>query len=225
MRAHAKQAFPDDVLEIFGSERTGLALATSDIDLRLVTKEVIEHTDGKNALPPTKADRLLLGNKLYRLKSLFQRKKDYTLCCIRHARYPLISMQDRNSGLDVQVVLSNDTSQSRTVMSKYMEEYPYLRELYSVVKTMFDVRGLSDVFRGGFGSYAIFIMIIASLRHSPPKRRDAAGGLINFLQFWGEYDTSTNGISIEPTVYYNKEKELVMPAAVKKMIMVCPSYI
>ena len=105
-------------------------------------------------------------------------------------------------------------------MRDYMVEYPYLRQLYYVVKTIFDVRGLSDVFRGGFGSYSIFMMIVASLRHSPHPRNDAAGGLINFFKFWSSYDTKTKGISIEPTYLFDKASEPVMGDKIKSKIEV-----
>lgn len=211
---------PDDVLEIFGSERTGLSLAMSDIDLRLMSKEAASDTQ-KNPLPPSRTERYRLLKKLYTLQGSLQEKKDYMLVALRHARYPLISLQDRATGLDVQIVLSNDTSVSRAAMSQYLQEYPYLHELYTVIKTMFDVRVLSDVYHGGFGSYSIFMMIVASLRLSPPEQANAAGGLLNFLKFWGSFDTCSHGVSIEPPMLLDKEAEPVLSDRVKAKIQVC----
>ena len=129
-------------------------------------------------------------------------------------------MHDRQSGLDVQIVLANDTSASRAIMKGYMEEYPQLRQIYYVVKTTFDVRGLSDVFRGGFGSYSLFMMVVASLRHKPHARNDAAGGLLNFLKFWAEFDTREQGVSIEPVCFYNKISEAVLPDTIRQKLAV-----
>ena len=201
MRKHVLEVLPKHVLEVFGSERTGIALATSDIDFRLIRRsKLVNPAEAK--LPPTPRQRSQAINELRQLYwNNLKMHQAYLLPALRHARYPLISLQDRQSGLDVQIVLSNDTSISRVIMQDYMEQYPYLRQLYYVVKTMFDVRGLSDVFRGGFGSYSLFMMVVASIRHNPHPRNDAAGALMNFLKFWCDFDTSKHGISLDPTCY------------------------
>jgi non-canonical poly(A) RNA polymerase PAPD5/7 len=221
VREHVRTGLSDYVVEVFGSERTGIALATSDIDFRLVRQSRL--TDPATAnLPPTPGERKQAFQALHRLLySTIQKHKDtYLLATLRHARYPLISAQDRESGLDLQIVLSNDTSVSRNIMQGYMDEYPYLRQLYYVVKTMFDVRGLSDVFRGGFGSYSLFMMVVASLKHAPHPRDDAAGGLINFLRFWRDFDTRKRGISIEPAFLFDKAEHQVVTDKVKQKIEV-----
>lgn len=120
-----------------------------------------------------------------------------------HSRVPLVQLYDALSGLKIQIVASKDSSYSRLKVASYVEEYPYLPKLYTVVKTMFDTRGLSDVFMGGFGSYPILMMIVASLKHHPPKTPHAAPALINFLEYWSFFDTS-KGVSIDPPVYFDK---------------------
>jgi non-canonical poly(A) RNA polymerase PAPD5/7 len=218
-RKDVHEVLPEYVLEIFGSERTGIALATSDIDLRLVRREDL--ADGSGKIVPPRWERKTLEKAL---KTLFTRKffrnPKYLLPVLRHARYPLLSLQHGASGLDIQIVLANDTSVSREYMRQYMQEYPYLRQVYSIVKTLFEVRGLSDVFRGGFGSYSIFMMIVASLQQMPHKRKDAMGALQNFLRFWAQFDTTEKGISIDPPELFDKREKLVMPPKVQEMVMV-----
>ncbi|KAF2268427.1 hypothetical protein CC78DRAFT_540718 [Lojkania enalia] len=211
---------PEVALEVFGSERTGLAFATSDIDLRLTRiKGIPETSDPPGRQPLTlgaKKDRL---NGLYILKNSISRKNiGLRRLRILYARYPLLSMRDFPTGIDVQIVSCPDSSYSRNLMANYMVEYPYLSQLYSVIKTMFDVRGLSDVFRGGFGSYSIFMMIVAGLRHNPPARPDAALGLLNVLRFWSDFDTARHGISIEPVELFDKNLNSVMPVKVKEQL-------
>lgn len=214
VRKHVLEALPHFTLEVIGSERTGVALATSDIDLRLMPP----HPGDK--LPPPSRVRYLLLNKLRKVREKLTSHSSYQSIELFHARYPLISMRDRATGLDIQIVLSNDSSASRNLMQQYMDEYPYLLQVYTVVKTMFDTRGLSDVYRGGFGSYSIFMMIVASLKHFPDHTPDAAGALETFLRFWSIVDTSTHGVSIEPAVLFNKSEEPVMTAKVKAHIEV-----
>ncbi|KAF2687926.1 hypothetical protein K458DRAFT_332404 [Lentithecium fluviatile CBS 122367] len=218
VRNHVREALPSHILEVFGSERTGIALATSDIDLRLMRHEDL--VDGRGKMPPDGEERRLLLKDLQTLhRKKFYGNRAYLMPVMRHARYPLISLQDRASGIDVQIVLSNDTSLSRELMQQYMQEFPFLRQLYSVVKTIFDARGLSDVFRGGFGSYTIFMMVVASLKHKPHKRNDAMGALLNFLRFWGHFDTTKQGVSIEPPILFDKSEVLVMTDTAKQHIL------
>jgi non-canonical poly(A) RNA polymerase PAPD5/7 len=224
VRSHAREALPDATLEVFGSERTGLAFATSDIDLRLLkVAELGESTS--DVLPPSKAHRLRLLNDIHRLSQHLRKNSQYEHCAVLHARYPLVSVRDKASGLDVQIVLSNDTSLSRIMIRKYIEEYPFIRPVYSVVKTMFDIRGLSDTFRGGFGSYTIFMMIVASFRHcdgnTPPA--SAGEGLKAFIDFWTDFDTTKKGISLEPTEFYEKATDAPMTPKVRNKLQVRPS--
>ena len=220
VRVHVRKTLPKYVLEVFGSEKTGLSLPTSDIDFRLMKKEQLEDP-AISKLPPTPGERANVMKALRHLySSNLSKNGAYMLSAFRHARYPLISLQDKKSGLDVQVVLSNDTSMSREFMHRYMEQYPHLRQLYYVVKTMFDVRGLSDVFRGGIGSYSLFMMIVASMQHKPHQRADAAGALLNFFKFYIDFDITKQGISLEPPWLFDKEEVKVQTDTVKAKLAV-----
>jgi non-canonical poly(A) RNA polymerase PAPD5/7 len=221
VRSHVREVIPDAALEVFGSERTGLAFATSDIDLRLLKFTDMEES-ASSVLPPSKQQRIRLLDDIYRLFRHLRKNSQYEHCVVLHARYPLVSLRDKASGLDVQIVLSNDTSLSRAMIRKYIEEYPFIRPVYSVVKTMFDIRGLSDTFRGGFGSYSIFMMIVASFRHcdwkTPPT--SAGEGLKAFIDFWTVFDTTKNGISLEPTELYDKAIDAPMTDTVRAKLQV-----
>lgn len=220
MRKHVREILPEHTLEVFGSERTGLASATSDIDLRLMTNSA-SGDPTTDRLPPSLRER---NKALSELKYLFHRKLSshsaYLLASLRHARYPLISLLDRQSGVDVQIVLANDHSIARAMMQSYMDEYPYLRQLFFIVKATFNVRGLSDVFRGGFGSYSLFMMIVASIKHASKLPQDMASALIQFLQFYSEFNTQEKGISIEPAYIFDKTSEIVTTSERKSKLEV-----
>ncbi|EMD66692.1 hypothetical protein COCSADRAFT_84996 [Bipolaris sorokiniana ND90Pr] len=218
VRNHVKQVSPKYDVQVFGSERNGVAFATSDIDFRLMQPSWVADP-AIDRLPPAKNEQ---ARRLKVLLNLFHRifktHKSYFLSTLRHARYPLITAQDCNSGLDVQIVLSNDTSMSTAMMKHYMDEIPYLCRLYYVVKTIFSIRGLSDVFRGGFGSYSIFMMLVASIKHAPHERQDAAGALLNFLRFYRDFDTTKYGISIDPVELFDKTQHPVVTKPVKEKL-------
>ncbi|KAF2147443.1 uncharacterized protein K452DRAFT_282448 [Aplosporella prunicola CBS 121167] len=80
-----------------------------------------------------------------------------------------------------------------------MEEYPALRAIYTVVRQMLEVRGLTDVYFGGLGSYSIFMMVVASFKlHPRPENDSLAQHLIDFLTFYTKLDTNELWVSIEP---------------------------
>lgn len=206
-------------LEVFGSQRTGIALALSDVDFRLLSSSKREDP-ALAKMPPSPPQRKKGQVLLARLYNTLKKHETFKLVFLRHARYPLISLQDSESGLEAQIVLSNDTSESRSIMQSYMEKYPYLQSLFTVVKTTFDIRGLSDVFYGGFGSYTLFMMIVASIKHNPHPRNDAAGSLLNFLDFWGNFDTTKYVVSIEPVALLDKATVSVMTDTARSNIEV-----
>lgn len=228
-----QESSSDVKTEIFGSQRTGLVLATSDLDLRIFN----EHQDGTT--DPEKAPRYRYRKEALKLLrglcQVFLTNRDYVLCHLRHARYPLISMQHNGSGLDVQIVCANDTSHSRNVMQKYLSKHKDLAILFSVLKIMLDIRGLSDVFRGGIGSYSLFMMVVASLElwgqpmhwngHGDPLRvrpkygsydKSSLGSkLLHFLEFYATFDSKWNAIAVQPPKVYRK---ILMDEKVTKLI-------
>ncbi|EUC49565.1 hypothetical protein COCMIDRAFT_84282 [Bipolaris oryzae ATCC 44560] len=218
VRSHVKEVSPKYDVQVFGSERNGVAFATSDIDFRLMQPSWVADPEIDRLPPPKKEQSRRLSVLLALFHRNFKNHQSYFLSTLRHARYPLITAQDRNSGIDVQIVLSNDTSMSTAMMKQYMDEIPYLRKLYYVVKTIFAIRGLSDVFRGGFGSYSIFMMLVASIKHAPHERQDAAGALLNFLSFYRDFDTTKNGISIDPVELFDKTQHPVVTKPVKEKL-------
>ncbi|CAI6334940.1 unnamed protein product [Periconia digitata] len=210
VRTHAQSSLPNHRLEVFGSERTGLALPLSDIDLRLVTLEELEAPRG--SFPPDPLDKLELVKLLEKLKQRVSNNPAYFKTEIRYARYPLLHTVDRETGLPIQIVCSNDSSRSRAIMQQYLNEFPYLREVFVLVKTSLDVRGLSEVYLGGLGSYSVFMMIVAALKHTKllsTQHDDAASSLLRFLDFWAKVDLK-EGIAIEPPIRFNKKQVLVL---------------
>ncbi|KAF2834825.1 hypothetical protein M501DRAFT_1045106, partial [Patellaria atrata CBS 101060] len=201
-------------LEVFGSRRTGLGLATSDIDLRLMPLTISPDTQLHKA--PRKDVRRQLGGSLVYLFDVFRSdSKEFMLVTFRHSRYPLISMQHRESGLDIQIVLSNDTRLQRDYIQRQLSEIPDLKPLYVLFKMTLDIRGLNNVFRGGLGSYPLFNMLVAPLRLKIPENEL---GISNFeknleviLDFWGNLSTQHTAVSVEPPMLlkkYTKETDV-----------------
>lgn len=209
VRTAVQRITPDHELEVFGSERSGLSIATSDLDFRLMpaSDQLDAGTDTTKA-PPYHVRREL-ESTLCKLHLKLCRDRRFRLVLHRHARYPLISMQHGDTGIDIQIVTSNATAYQRSFVAKYLQEYPALKDVYISIKTMFDLRGLCDVFRGGVSSYGIFMMIVAAVKVQQSRngiiKCDDPGNLLqHFLQFWAEHDTYKYGIKVEPADLFEK---------------------
>src|SRR5437764_222299 len=84
-----KEYLPSQRLEVFGSERTGLALAISDLDFRLYQGQS-ERADQLPEKAPRYEVRKKMTRHLTKLHEGLQKSGHYILCALRHARYPLI---------------------------------------------------------------------------------------------------------------------------------------
>lgn len=210
-----KQYCPDYEVQVFGSQASGLALSTSDIDLRLCDEK---HKVSRKA--PKLKIRMEMMAQVEQLEEKFKfGNSDYIMVRMRQARYPLISMLHRKTGLDVQIVAGNDTSYSQKLVKQYLVEYPYLYANYALIKSMFEIRGLTDVFRGGLGSYSLIMMIMAALKsmgvdaagdsHQIRKGQPLAGKrLLGILQFYADLDTYKTALSVEHPFTVDKHDEL-----------------
>jgi len=217
-----QQLYPNYKIESFGSRSTGLVMVNSDLDLRLYRDDVSADTDTKMAPPWVYKSQVV--KTLSSLHSKLDAHPDYILCLLRQSRYPLISMQHKESGITIQIVGCNDNSYQRTFVQRYLDEYEGLAALFAVVKTMLEIRGLLDVYRGGIGSYSLFMMIVASLKlwgqridfdgnYNPLQATKLYGSvhessigakLCHFLHFYSGFTTYKNMITIEPPKVHRK---------------------
>ncbi|KAK8153489.1 hypothetical protein BKA80DRAFT_284975 [Phyllosticta citrichinensis] len=199
-------------LEPFGSEVNSLATITSDLDFRLYDKTIYEASD----IDPKQAPRYNNRKRLIHALNQFQRvlrylhvpnhlgkgAQDHRLFqtpVLLHARYPLIETTHRPTNIDVQIVCSNDPSQSLITTSKYMEEIPHILTVYVLLRRTLSVRGLTDVFNGGIGSYTLFYMIVAALKHGPqPMPNTPAEMLLHVLSFYTIFDSDKKWMTIDP---------------------------
>lgn len=215
-----KQYCPDYETEVFGSQASGLALSTSDIDVRLYDKE----QKSSRSAPKFKS-RTEMHAQITQLQRRFHdaNNPDYVMVRMRQARYPLLSMLHRETGLDIQIVAGNDTSYSNELIKQYLDEYPYLYAEYTLIRTMFEIRGLTDVFRGGLGSYSLIMMIMAAIKskglttaqeHGQMRVGHPLAGtrLLNVLQYYADLDTYKTAISLDHPFKVKKHDNLDVSA-------------
>ncbi|KAF2402497.1 hypothetical protein EJ06DRAFT_342348 [Trichodelitschia bisporula] len=208
------EVLPHCRTEVFGSYRTGLTLLSSDIDIRLF-RETASETEA-NMAPRFNVRKLLLRD-LVKLNSAFYAHPHFRMSKMRYARYPLVTAQHTLSRIDLQVVSCNDTSRSRELIKRYLEEDKDLFPIYAVLKTALEIRGLTDVYRGGVGSYTLVMMIVAALKLGTSTEGDSVGHkLCAVLKFYTNLNTYKTAISIEPPFLAHKRPLNVrLPEAVR----------
>jgi non-canonical poly(A) RNA polymerase PAPD5/7 len=207
--------------EVFGSQASGLALATSDIDIR-----IFEEKDKDLVEAPRVHSRKTMKAHLVKIKQQLQHKnKDFIMVQMRHARYPLISMMHKKSRLDVQVVANNNTLKSQLLIKEYLDRYPDLYAVFTLVKTMLEIRGLTDVYRGGLGSYSLFMMLVPALeKKSAPSslkgEENAAALMLRwFLKLYTHLNTYKTAVLVQPPYSINKHTDdSVFPQELKSQL-------
>ncbi len=213
----ARQAVSDKVLELIGprlgrgtgrpktlriqgSELTGLATPTSDMDFRLCRR------DG-----PQDYEKLT-GTIEYFAKLMESPKSGFVHVEFRAAKFPIISAQHEASGIDVQIVAAPSTKRQADITMQYLAEIPHLREVYLLLRTALGVRGLVDVYHGGTGAYGLLMMLVAALNRrgsSPPA--SAGEAFTQFLDFYSTFDTGKNGVSVSPPKLFRKHEAWEVP--------------
>lgn len=196
--AQELQSFIDAVLtkgktghELIGSEKTGLALPISDVDLR-----IFDNAEGHTGHR--------MDSRMKRLVNAMERSSRYITVVFRKGRFPIITCQHRESGIDIQIVATTSTAAQAAVTAQYLEEIPDLRKAFFVIRTFFSMRGLGDTFSGGIGSYGVLIMLAAALGHGRHVNNgNLSGGhaLGRFLSFYDCLDTTKYGVAVRPFPY------------------------
>ena len=165
LRSLVSAIWPGDgvAVEVFGSSATGLALPGSDVDV------VVRGAAGG-------------GDAATRLRALAAAlarsgvARDLQL--ITRARVPLAKYVDSASGLKVDASFDAEggpAAARRAVAA--LDALPAARPLLSVLKASLAQRGLSEVYTGGLGSYALLVMVVAFLQgHRSRYNGSAAGG-------------------------------------------------
>lgn len=171
--------------ELFGSEATGLALANSDLDIRVYDNSAESKT-------------IDLGHHMRELHRYMVKSNNYITAVFRWSKFPIINAQHRETGIDIQIVSSPSTAVQQDLTKQYLAELPHLRDLFFVCRTTLGQRNLIDVFNGGIGSYGLFIMLVAALKRrqsNPPTT--ASGQLMAFLDLYGrDLDFTTRGLTV-----------------------------
>lgn len=168
----------------FGSNYTRLAMPYSDIDIGVFVPANIGNP---------------LEQPMTKLFNCLKRGNDYMLVVHRGPPNAIITAQHKHTGIDVQIIAKGKPGMQDRVVEAYLRKIPNLRQLYTVVRTAFGIRGFVDPYVGGISAYGTSIMLVAALtrRGTPPQVHESlTAQLLHFLSFWAEFDTTKYGITV-----------------------------
>ena len=196
----------DANLRPFGSIVTGLATPISDMDVALEIDQSLAGTLNSLQLRVSRVEKLrLLQNYIYKHPPL----KDPHI--VKSTRVPVLRFMHGPSNLQLQVVPSLDGIDKVDLIRGWLEEFPYMRPIYFIVKTTLAVRGLSEPKEGGLGSYTLLCMILGFFRMAGNSRRDSLSAtLCDFLEFYGHFNTRYYCISVRPPRMFKKRTRYEM---------------
>ena len=204
-------------LDLLGSRSTGLATPTSNFNFsstlpdHLIRHCNIPKSEDSSAQSPShkreaksKAVRVLEKMEThFRLSTEFSNTK-----FIWYANVPVLQCTHDATGLGVQIQTEAPSQAEHEYELASLSEFPSLRPLYIIIRSLLELRNLTTPFEGGLSSYLIFIMIVTALKHSSGKfaSDDLGSQLLHVLDFYGSADLYKVGFSANPPHTFEKRK-------------------
>ncbi|RUS32076.1 hypothetical protein BC938DRAFT_476338 [Jimgerdemannia flammicorona] len=206
-----QRLWPTATVDVFGSYDTRLYLPTSDIDLVVQCKEILN-------LHPRYRPLHTLANHL-QVDGVAKVTQ-----VIDKAKVPIIKFSESITSYRVDISFNmNNGIQSATAVKELVKNVGGLRELVLLIKWFLNQRGLNEVYTGGLGSYAIVCMLANFLQIHPKIQSGEIRAiqnlgilLIEFFELYGKafnYDVVGLKVGIESNGsdvgYYRTTREPV----------------
>ena len=204
-------------MTLLGSRSTGLATPTSDFDFsftlpdHLVRRPMVPKREESSAqsLSSTRKTKVQAVRVLARMMKEFRSSTKFRNTeLIRHASVPIIRCTHVATGLDIQMQTMAPYQAAHEYKLASLSEFPSLRPLYIILRSLLELRNLTTVFEGGLGSYSILMMIVTALKHSSGRfaSDDLGSQLLYVLDFYGRVDLYRFGFSANPPHIFEKPK-------------------
>jgi non-canonical poly(A) RNA polymerase PAPD5/7 len=207
LKQFCRRLWGDAEVYSFGSYPTGLYLPTSDMDLVVVSDQVL-HGNG----PPKYTDRRFLykfGDGLRKSGRVHDNQIEF----IVWARVPLVKFVDRRTRLKIDVSFENPGGlQAVKTFNAWKEQYPAMPVLVTMIKHLLCMRGLSEPVNGGIGGFSVICLVVSMLQLMPEVQSRSMDPMhhlgdlfMAFLDLYGnKFDYKTVAISLNPPRYIPK---------------------
>ncbi|OQE00758.1 hypothetical protein PENVUL_c046G00477 [Penicillium vulpinum] len=204
---------------VIGSHRTGLVLAHSGLDFLLPYEDLPRSLERDRRPSPTRPQ---IQDAHIRLLRQVQRALQHTDTFSDHVklsdkRNPAISARHQPTGLLLQFYCGEGIPAITEYLQDYQVEYPSLRPLYAVTRTLLEARGLFGSPQASIGPDALAILIVAFLKMNHgrfPGPNNLGNQFLAFLQFYGtQVDLQSVGVAVDPPGLFSEDMLPVAPDA------------
>ena len=201
------QILPDARVSLHGPREIGLADPLSEIVLGVQILET-QGNDNRTTKSAAASGQKYAAGRLRHLQSSLMKHDRYSDIELIHKpnREGIwLRTLDKPTGLTVKII--QKPSPLAEEMSKYyMQEFPQLGPLHSILYQALRFRGLHTLSRGGLDPYCLLILMLTALSHSESYvQKDHLGeNLLHFLNFWVGADLRQHGYSVEPPYRFSK---------------------
>lgn len=208
---------PDNTLQVIGSYSNGLAGPFSDIDFALMMPEIERPPMIRGPSATNVRNRRRRRRALELILSELSKSPLFHSAKFINARIPIVRANHVLTGHEIQI--QTPPTLGPNFALNYLSEFPTLRPLYVLLCTFLEQRSLNIPFRGGLGSYSVFILIVNVLKqiNGGYDRSNAAKNLLYVLDFCATSDLYKYGFIADPPRIFPKDRKAL--SAEEKMIL------
>ncbi|CAD8053393.1 unnamed protein product [Paramecium sonneborni] len=212
---------PDDMIQLFGSCATGLALIDSDIDIGIsgfqpMNRNVIKALFDNLFFEFSKRKWVIKSNPIFNsvvpvIKLEIDPQVSQTEFEGRNLNETDIQKWKKIKQrikccikVDISFNFNGNTYNSphsgfitTDLVKQWMKEYPAIQQLVLILKSIIKKLGLSESYTGGLSSYSLIIMVYSYLRENRVTQNQIGELFIDLLNYFvNEFNSSTTGIGL-----------------------------
>lgn len=202
LESRVAKALPNVSTKVTGSRSTGLATPLSDINLCILLPRTALINGGQSYASKMQTAKNKL---LYVIRQVLQQSRGYSHLSV-YGHNPTLTGLHRDSGIRITLTVARDYPASVEYVNYYQTEFPTLRPLYILMRSMLEIHGLLEPGTGGLNSYSVFMMLVAALkmRQGTYDRQDLGDQLLQFLETYSTFDFYRRGVSVDPPGTFDK---------------------
>ena len=187
-----KTFFNEYKIEMFGSFTNGLFLPHSDLDIVVVpsTPELPTNTLEKVCSLVCKMPIVIETTKVF------------------NANFPILKLKTKNGSLIIKIDITVHVSKHKgkecsQLIGYFLGKYPEIKPVFLVLKQLMYVCEFNEPFKGGIGSYALFLMVVYYYQEQVNSKAEESKQF-SFI-FSGFLDFFTNSFKYNQYIAVNTE--------------------